>query len=280
MTATGRENFANPEGHISRGFLRLLGVINGVKTLEQVQQELPFLKIEDLLLWCSELVRQGIIERSGGAQGPSGHVYSGFIEFERNEEFKRAVAQIRSSLDHRTEAKVEPVGPSPARRFETANTARLVAIETLNTTQRITLHGFFAYESRRADAKNKPSEFRILIVQNDHLESNVANLIASKDGYITAVAHSLAAFRAALRAQLRPDLVLLGVDLPDGNGLRELESLRARPEYAKLCVVMLTGRSDPDSIAQGVLLGANGYVTKPYSPATLQGAIKTALNLA
>ena len=160
------------------------------------------------------------------------------------------------------------------------STARMVAMEALHTTQRMTLHGFFAYASRRADGKTKPSEFRILIVQDDHVQSQMANAIVAKAGYRVALAHSLVAFRAALRAQLRPDLVLLDVDLPDGNGFEEIEALRMEPAHAKLCVMMLTGRSDEASIARGVLLGANGYVTKPYSPATLQGAIEKALNLA
>ena len=278
LTPAGRKAFAKPEGRVSRGFVRLLAVLNGVQTLGQVQKKLPYLTIEDLLLWCDELTRQKLVQRTDDRQVRPDHVYSGYIEFERDEEFNQTVEQICSALD-RTQPMAQAAKPPEARRFQTADTARLVAIEALTTTRRITAHGFFAYESRRADGKSRPSEFRILIVQDDHLESHVANLIASKEGYITAVAHSIVSFRAALRAQLRPDLVLLDVDLPDGNGFQELESLRSKPEHAKLCVVMLTGRSDRPSIAQGVMLGANGYVTKPYSPATLQGAIRKALNL-
>lgn len=280
LTAAGKAALSKPEGRLSRGFVRLLAVLNGARTLAQVQKELPYLAIEDLLLWCDELTQQKLVQRADDRQVQTSHIYSGFIEFERDREFSQTVEQISSALDHRTQAMTDKAESPKAQRFQTANTARLVAIEALNTTRRITAHGFFAYESRRADGKSRPSEFRILIVQDDHLESNVANLIASKEGYITAVARGIVSFRAALRAQLRPDLVLLDVDLPDGNGFQELESLRSNAEYAKLCVVMLTSRSDPASIAQGVMLGANGYVTKPYNPATLQGAIRKALNLA
>jgi DNA-binding response OmpR family regulator len=42
---------------------------------------------------------------------------------------------------------------------------------------------------------------------------------------------------------------------------------------------MLTARSTQADIAQGVMLGANGYVTKPYTPAALLAAIRKALNL-
>ncbi len=279
LTAGGREARDHPNGRVSRGFLRLLAVLDGKQNLQAIQAQLTYLTIQDLVIWCEELTRLKLIERIDQRAIEAGFAYSGFIDFERDPEFSSVVEQICSALD-RTQPMPEPEPAQvEAPRFVTAQTARLVAIEALNTTRNITLNGFFAYPSRRADGKVKPSEFRILIVQDDQLETQMANLIASKDGYITAVAHSLVAFRGALRAQLKPDLVLLDVDLPDGNGFQELEALRSRPEYARLCVVMLTSRSSQADIAQGVLLGANGYVTKPYTPATLQRAIRKALNL-
>ena len=277
LTPAGKQAFAKPEGRVSRGFVRLLSVLDGAKNLKQVQEELPYLTQDDLILWCDELVRQKLVERIDDDNTLVEHVYSGSIDFEHDAEFATTVEKICSALD-----RTQPMPDRPDlenQRFVAAQTARLVAIEALSTTRRITVHGFFAYASRRADGKSKPSDFRILIVQDDHLESQMANLIASKVGYRVSVAHSIVAFRGALRAQLRPDLVLLDVGLPDGNGFQELQALRAKPEHAKLCIVMLTNRSAQADIAQGVLLGANGYVTKPYSPATLQGAIKKALNL-
>ena len=275
LTGDGREARDHPNGRVSRGFLRLLAMLDGKQNLQSIQAQLTYLTIQDLVIWCEELTRLKLIERIDQRVIAAGFAYSGFIDFERDPEFSNVVEQICSALDRTQPLSAQPEMP----RFVTAQTARLVAIEALNTTRNITLNGFFAYPSRRADGKIKPSEFRILIVQDDRLETQMANLIASKDGYITAVAHSLISFRGALRAQLKPDLVLLDVDLPDGNGFQELESLRSKPEYARLCVVMLTSRSSQADIAQGVLLGANGYVTKPYTPATLQRAIRKALNL-
>lgn len=275
LTANGREARDHPNGRVSRGFLRLLAVLDGKQNLQSIQAQLTYLTIQDLVIWCEELTRLKLIERIDQKAVEAGFAYTGGIEFERDPEFSDVVEQICSALDRTQPLPARPEMP----RFVTAQTARLVAIEALNTTRNITLNGFFAYPSRRADGKIKPSEFRILIVQDDQLETQMANLIASKDGYITAVAPGLMAFRGALRAQLKPDLVLLDVDLPDGNGFQELESLRSKPEYARLCVVMLTSRSSQADIAKGVLLGANGYVTKPYTPATLQRAIRKALNL-
>ena len=277
LTEAGQTAKANPEGRISRGFLRLISLLDGRASLKDVQGQLTFLTLDDLQLWCDELTRMRLIEQVDARDLADSFVYSGAVDFERSPEFSSAVDQICSALE-RTPMMPE-VLPDFKVPFENAQTARLIAIEAINTTRNITLNGFFAYPSRRATTKSKPSEFRILIVEDDQLQAHMANLIVSREGYVTAQARSIAGFRAALRAQLKPDLVLLDVELPDGDGFEELEVLRAHPDYARMNVVMLTSRSSPSDIAHGVMLGANGYVTKPYTPQTLQSAIRKALNL-
>ena len=277
LTEAGQTAKARPEGRISRGFLRLISLLDGRATLKDVQGQLTFLTQDDLQLWCDELTRMRLIEQVDARDLADSFVYSGAVDFERSPEFSTSVDQICSALE-RTPMMPE-VLPDFKVPFENAQTARLIAIEAINTTRNITLNGFFAYPSRRATTKSKPSEFRILIVEDDQLQAHMANLIVSREGYITAQARSISGFRAALRAHLKPDLVLLDVELPDGDGFEELEVLRAHPDYARMNVVMLTSRSSPSDIAHGVMLGANGYVTKPYTPQTLQSAIRKALNL-
>jgi len=68
-----------------------------------------------------------------------------------------------------------------------------------------------------------------------------------------------------LREQPRPDLLLLDVMLPDGNGFDILGKLRARPEFAMLPIVLLTVKAELANIRKGLALGADGYITKPYS---------------
>lgn len=291
LTAAGKAALSKPEGRLSRGFVRLLGVLHNAKSIGEVHKALPYLSLDDLAAWCDELANQALIEPA--ADHAPRHISTDDLSVRQSELFDQTVEQIVAALDRSPPA--VPAGawaalnqtvqaqtskvPGGTVRAVIAPTARMVAMEALHATQRMTLHGFFAYASRRADGKTKPSEFRILIVQDHHVQSRTANLIIAKEGYRVALAHSLTAFRAALRAQLRPDLVLLDVDLPDGNGFDELEALRLQPVHAKLCVMMLTSRSDEASISRGVILGANGYVTKPYSADTLLGAIRKALDL-
>jgi DNA-binding response OmpR family regulator len=68
--------------------------------------------------------------------------------------------------------------------------------------------------------------------------------------------------------------------LPDGDGFDILGKLRARPEFAILPVVLLTVKTDPADIRKGLTLGADGYITKPYSKNQLAEVIARVLKQA
>ena len=61
--------------------------------------------------------------------------------------------------------------------------------------------------------------------------------------------------------------------LPDGNGFDLLAKLRASPEFATLPIVMLTAKTELSDIHNGLQLGADGYITKPYSKQQLAEVI-------
>jgi two-component system, sensor histidine kinase and response regulator len=71
--------------------------------------------------------------------------------------------------------------------------------------------------------------------------------------------------------------VLLDVMLPDGNGFDLLGKLRASAEFATLPIVMLTAKTELSDIHNGLNLGADGYITKPYSKTQLAEVIARVL---
>jgi DNA-binding response OmpR family regulator len=74
-----------------------------------------------------------------------------------------------------------------------------------------------------------------------------------------------------------PDLVLLDVMMPDMNGFETLEHIR---EMSTVPVIMLTVQSEEEDIVRGLTLGADDYVTKPFSPRELVSRIKALLRRA
>jgi response regulator RpfG family c-di-GMP phosphodiesterase len=67
----------------------------------------------------------------------------------------------------------------------------------------------------------------------------------------------------------QPDLVVLGVRLPQRSGFQVLEELRARPETARLPVILIAGSASNEARIQGLRLGADDYLVKPFSPREL-----------
>jgi len=113
-------------------------------------------------------------------------------------------------------------------------------------------------------AKNR-EETVVLVVEDDPDQRALADLRVSMAGYQVRVADSVKAFLQAMLDEGAPDLLLLDVSLPDGDGFEVLQKLRRHPSYASLPVVMLTAKNEPEDIGRGLVLGADGYVTKPYT---------------
>jgi diguanylate cyclase (GGDEF)-like protein len=80
-------------------------------------------------------------------------------------------------------------------------------------------------------------------------------------------------------ATLRPDLILLDVDMPDMGGYEVLRALKDAPLTADIPVVFLTGHDDQAREAAGLDLGANDYIAKPFSPGVVAARVRTQIRL-
>jgi CheY-like chemotaxis protein len=109
----------------------------------------------------------------------------------------------------------------------------------------------------------------ILLVEDDPDQVALGQLRLKLAGYQVRTVERAKHLSRTLREDRRPDLVLLDVMLPDGNGFDLLAKLRASPEFATLPVVMLTAKTELADIHRGLALGADGYITKPYSKTQL-----------
>jgi len=71
----------------------------------------------------------------------------------------------------------------------------------------------------------------------------------------------------------RPDLVLCDINMPDVSGYDVLRAIRGKPGYAEIPFIFLTGLDDRKSMRQGMSLGADDYLTKPFTLEDLESAI-------
>ncbi|HEX2166704.1 MAG TPA: response regulator transcription factor [Longimicrobiales bacterium] len=109
---------------------------------------------------------------------------------------------------------------------------------------------------------------RILVVED---ERDIAALVAyhlTREGYRVRTAEGGQEALEAVAAE-KPDLIVLDLMLPGFSGYEVLNELRRRPDMADVPVVVLTARRDEADRVKGLELGADDYVTKPFSPREL-----------
>jgi DNA-binding response OmpR family regulator len=119
----------------------------------------------------------------------------------------------------------------------------------------------------------------ILIVEDD---KDIADLIAhylQKAGHAIETAASGTAALAKIKAS-PPALVLLDLMLPGMDGLLVCQTLRKDPETAAIPIIMLTARGEEAERIAGLELGADDYVTKPFSPGELVARVGALLRRA
>lgn len=116
----------------------------------------------------------------------------------------------------------------------------------------------------------------ILVVEDDENIQQLVGYNLTKGGFHVMYAEDgEKAIRIA--KQERPDLVVLDIMLPGLNGFEVCKLLRKDPQTKSIPIVMLTAKSEENDVATGLDLGADDYITKPFSPKILLSRIKAAL---
>ncbi|HDH10054.1 MAG TPA: response regulator transcription factor, partial [Chloroflexi bacterium] len=115
---------------------------------------------------------------------------------------------------------------------------------------------------------------KILVVDDDRKIVELVRLYLEKDGYRVLVAYDgLKALELA--RQRRPDLIVLDLMLPQLDGLDVCRILRG--EGNKVPIIMLTAKTTEEDKLVGLDLGADDYVTKPFSPRELVARVRAVL---
>lgn len=106
---------------------------------------------------------------------------------------------------------------------------------------------------------------RILVVDDEQRMARFIRLNLEHDGFIVEEAYNGMDAINRLR-DVMPDLVMLDVMMPDIDGFEVLRMIR---EFSQVPVIMLTAKGEEDDKVKGLELGADDYVTKPFSPREL-----------
>ena len=250
-TESGEEALASSDVAIPSEYRRILRVIEADTHADVVRGRLRH--YDDALIadWLAELEELGFV-KSIPADVSQKLGFSGILQAQR-----LAAAQRTADDSQRIGFKETQDAVT-----ELARAGAFLSLDRLNNRQPIT---------------KKATDIRVLIVEDDPDQAALADLRVSMGGYDVRLARNCAELVQELRTRPVPDAVLLDIMLPDGNGYDVLASIRRHPKLALLPVVMLTMLAKPDEVGRGLALGADGYVTKPYSKKILTDTLRTVL---
>ncbi|BAY14550.1 putative diguanylate phosphodiesterase [Anabaenopsis circularis NIES-21] len=117
---------------------------------------------------------------------------------------------------------------------------------------------------------------KILVIEDEiQICSNIQQILSLSDFQTISANNGLDGLRLAKSE--KPDLICCDIMMPDLDGYGVLKALRKDPETDSIPVIMLTAKVERGDLRQGMELGADDYITKPFSPEELLKAIEMRL---
>ena len=119
---------------------------------------------------------------------------------------------------------------------------------------------------------------RILIADDEPNIVVSLEFLMKREGFDVQVAVDGEAALQAIAQQV-PDLILLDIMLPKKDGFEVCQQIRANPQWKSIKVVMLTAKGRDTEVSKGLALGADAYMTKPFSTKDLVAKVRELLGL-
>lgn len=176
-------------------------------------------------------------------------------------------------LDFTKPAKVRLPAPTP-QQLETAGK------EAASGGAELRKAGYYVAIARRATARVPPrngERHALLVIEDDPDLSRLLLEIFSVAGFEVRHAANRAQINVEMNKPIFPDLILLDIVLPDADGLQILSRLRASRKFARIPVIMMTGKAEASDVKAGLVAGADGYVSKPFRMSALVSAVNLVL---
>ena len=122
-----------------------------------------------------------------------------------------------------------------------------------------------------------PASKRTIMVVDDYPDLvEIVRIALTLKGFNVSCAYSGKHLFACLE-ELRPDLILLDIMMPQMDGLEVLTRLKGNPATASIPVIILTAKGEPEDVIKGYERGADIYITKPFTSTEVLEAINLVL---
>ena len=120
------------------------------------------------------------------------------------------------------------------------------------------------------------SSFNILVVEDEDAIRGMLMMVLDQSGFVPVIAADAEEAQKALDDS-PPDLILLDWMLPGISGVEWARRLKKEPIYRDIPIILLTARGEEEDKVRGLEIGADDYITKPFSPKELVARIRAVL---
>ena len=253
QTAKGREELTALPGNLGPNLKALLGMFDGITTVEELQRKLDKVPLDRLLAALHALVQDGYLEPAPSAT---------------------TIAAPSDDLDFASFLNRPTPTPTAAQRQQ-AEQATLTSMRSLKQA------GYFVNIISRSGKPIPPrsgNQYSILIIDGDQANALVlarALVVAQFDVRSASREHEI----MAELSKAPPDLILMDVVLPDLVGIEVLAKLREHPVFKSVPVIVVTAQAQHDDVVAALVYGANGFMTKPVQPDALLDGVKSILGI-
>ncbi|MCL2186511.1 MAG: response regulator [Treponema sp.] len=110
---------------------------------------------------------------------------------------------------------------------------------------------------------------RLKIIYVDDVSSSLLTLKRRLSGHYDVYPAESSEIMFKILSKIKPDIILLDINMPNVNGYEVMETLKADNRYADIPVIFITGNHDRKSVIRGLTLGAADYLIKPIGTANL-----------
>lgn len=246
QTAKGREELTAAPGNLGPNLKALLGMFDGISTVDDLQKKLDKVPLDRLLLALQALVNDGYLEAATSTPASTDLDFAAFMS-----------------------------RPTPA---PTA-AQRQQAEQTLTSMRALKQSGYFVNivsQSTRRIPPRSGDKYSILVIDGDQANALVLArtlMMANFDVRSASREHEI----MAELSKPPPDLILMDVVLPDLVGIEVLAKLREHPVFKSVPVIVVTAQAQHDDVVAALVYGANGFITKPVQGETLLDSVKSVL---
>jgi two-component system OmpR family response regulator len=246
LTGRGQRELRESGTSLSAAELELLVLIDGTSTVAQIERRAKKQTPEQVRATLRKLYRGGFIDRSKNLK--------------------------KSGLDFFSVTMPLQIPKGAAARSSDE------AKEGVSSLQE---KGYFVRIARRSPSGHPLPEDRnpvMLVIDDDETLVKLLHTVFRLEGFDLRTAGNRAEIVDAFAAEPPPDFILLDVMLPDIDGFEVLGRIRSHPVVKNVPVIMLTAKATREDVVNGLYLGADGYVTKPFEIEALMSAVRTVLS--